>query len=178
MTLTPTIHGARRRMQTRATVSPDLFRDALAAHPAGVVVVTGHDDEGPVGLTATSFVSISLDPPLVAFAVDITSSTWPRLRQASSLVVHLLGEEHTELAARFASKGIDRFAAPTEWARLKTGEPLLSAAPVWLRGVVDEHIALGDHILVVAQVAEACVDGQSAPLVYHRRAFHSLSLLP
>jgi flavin reductase (DIM6/NTAB) family NADH-FMN oxidoreductase RutF len=155
-------------------VSPEAFRAALGAHPAGVVVVSGHDGSGPVGMTATSFVSISLSPPLIAFAVDTGSSTWPRLRKADSLVVHLLGDEHQELAGRFATKDIDRFAEPTRWAQLRTGEPLLTDVRTWLRCRVDEHILLGDHFLVVARVLEANVDDAHVPLVYHSRGYRRL----
>jgi flavin reductase (DIM6/NTAB) family NADH-FMN oxidoreductase RutF len=174
MTVTPTIHAARRIREARAQVSGELFRKALAAHPAGVVVVTGRDQEGPVGLTATSFVAISVDPPLIAFAVDRSCATWPRLRHSANLVVHLLGEDQHDLATRFATKDLDRFGEPTRWAPLATGEPLLADAPSWLRTTLDEHIALGDHFLVVARVLEACIDGTGAPLIYHQRSYRAL----
>ncbi len=152
-------------------VAPDLFKAALGAHPAGVVVVTGTDADGPVGLTATSFVSISLSPPLVAFAVATSSSTWPRLRRSDSLVVHLLGEGQQELANRFATKDVDRFAEPTSWAPLRTGEPLLTEVGTWLRCRTEEHLLLGDHFLVVGRVLEAHVDEAHDPLVYHARGY-------
>jgi flavin reductase (DIM6/NTAB) family NADH-FMN oxidoreductase RutF len=140
----------------------DTFRQALASHPAGVVVITAHDEQGPLGLTATSFVSISLDPPLVGFLVDRRSSTWVRLRHARSLVVHLLAEEHDSLAATFASRGIDRFGPPTNWVSLTTG------------CTTHEHLTLGDHHLVVGRVVDACIDGECAPLLYHRRGYRSV----
>ena len=157
----------------RYDVDPATFRAALAAHPAGVVVVTAQDEQGPIGLTATSFVSISLDPPLVGFAVDVRSSTWRRLRHARTLVVHLLDEEHDALASRFATRGIDRF-ADTGWATLTTGEPLLTDASSWLRCATDQVVPLGDHYLVVGRVVDACIDGERAPLVYHQRAYRSV----
>src|SRR3954462_11170899 len=117
-------HGHRRlRAVHPAEVHPDVFREALGAHRAGVVVVTGDDGDGPVGLTATSFVSISLSPPLVAFAVATSSSTWVRLRRATSMVIHLLGHDQDSLAANFATSGIDRFGGQTPGAPLVTGEP-------------------------------------------------------
>jgi flavin reductase (DIM6/NTAB) family NADH-FMN oxidoreductase RutF len=154
-------------------VSPDLFKAALGAHPAGVVVVTGHDEDGPVGMTATSFVSISLSPPLVAFAVASSSSTWTRLRRVDSVLVHLLSAEQHELATRFAGPA-DRFADPTQWARTRTGEPLLSDVGTWLRCRIDEHVLLGDHFLVVGRVLEAFVAEDHAPLVYHARGYRRI----
>jgi len=160
--------------RVRRHVDPDVFRSALAAHPAGVVVITAQDEQGPLGLTATSFVSISLDPPLVGFLVDRSSSTWTRLQHASTLVVHLLAEEHHTLASTFATRGIDRFGAPTNWASLTTGEPLLTDCTTWMRCLTDEVLTLGDHHLVVARVVDACIDGERAPLLYHQRGYRSV----
>jgi flavin reductase (DIM6/NTAB) family NADH-FMN oxidoreductase RutF len=158
-------------------IDPAVFRAALGGHPAGVVIVTAQDETGPVGLTATSFVSISLDPPLVAFAVDSGSSTWQRLSGADALVIHLLSEEQHELASTFARRGVDRFAPPTAWTTLETGEPLLVDAPAWLRCSVDRVLELGDHHFVVARVCEAFVTEHDRPLLYHRRGFHGLGAL-
>lgn len=155
-------------------VDPDVFRAALASHPAGVVVITARDEQGPMGLTATSFVSISLDPPLVGFAVDKGSATWARLRHARSMVVHLLGEEQDTLASTFATRGIDRFGAPTSWASLTTGEPLLTDVATWLRCATHTRVTLGDHHLVVGEVVDACIDGDCSPLLYHQRGYRSV----
>lgn len=154
-------------------VSPDVFKAALGAHPAGVVVVTGHDEDGPVGMTATSFVSISLSPPLVGFAVATTSSTWTRLRRVDSVMVHLLSADQQELADRFAGRA-DRFADPTRWARARTGEPVLTDVGTWLRCRIDEHVLLGDHFLVVGRVLEAFVADGHDPLVYQARGYRRI----
>jgi flavin reductase (DIM6/NTAB) family NADH-FMN oxidoreductase RutF len=168
-------HAHRRLRPTeRPRVSPEVFRSAMAAHPAGVVVVTGRDEDGPVGLTATSFVSISLDPPLVGFAVDVGGSTWPRLRNADTLVVHLLAEGQHDVATLFATKNVDRFADPDSWVPMTTGEPLLTAVSTWLRCRTEEHIAIGDHVLVVARVLDACTAGPRAPLLYHDRGYRAV----
>ena len=178
-------HHEHRRLRAvhPAEVHPTVFRNALGAHPAGVVVVTGTDGDGPVGLTATSFVSISLSPPLVGFAVATTSSTWTRLRHANSLVIHLLGHDQHGIAANFATSNIDRFGQQTTWAPLVTGEPLLTDVRTWLRCRTEEHVALGDHVLVVARVLDARVDEDAddlpaaAPLLYHRRGYRTTGLL-
>jgi flavin reductase (DIM6/NTAB) family NADH-FMN oxidoreductase RutF len=135
-----------------------------------------------MGLTATSFVSISLDPPLVGFAIDVKSATWVRLRHANSMVVHLLGEEQDTLASTFATKGIDRFGAPTSWASLTTGEPLLTDVTTWLRCATHARVTLGDHHLVVGEVVDARVEDSEdddgactrAPLLYHQRGYRSV----
>ena len=172
MTLAPSSHThLPLRQDERAPVDADMFRAALAAYPAGVVVVTGRDEDGPVGLTATSFISISLTPPLVGFAVATSSATWPRLRRADSLIVHMLAENQHGIASRFATKDIDRFAEPTQWASTTTGEPLLTEVKTWMRCRTDDHIALGDHFLVVARVLAVHVESEIRPLLYHQRGY-------
>lgn len=86
-------------------VDAERFRQALAVHAAGVVVVTAQFEGVPVGLTATSFSSVSLTPPLVSFYVDQSSSTWSWLRQADHFAVNVLASDQAEVAARFARKG-------------------------------------------------------------------------
>ncbi len=176
MSLAPSGHTTHvhLRQDDRAHVNADIFRTALAAYPAGVVVVTGRDEEGPVGLTATSFISISLAPPLVGFAVATSSATWPRLRSADSLIVHMLAEEQHGIATRFATKNIDRFAEPTQWVPMTTGEPLLTEVGTWMRCRTDDHIALGDHFLVVARVLDAHIEGEVRPLLYHQRGYRAV----
>src|SRR3954465_2972626 len=103
-------------MGTRVTQTPvvdaDSFRRGLGRHAAGGVVVTG---PGPVGLTATSFTSVSLDPPLVSFCVGRDSTTWPDLQGSRLFAVNVLATDQAAIASRFAGHGIDRFAVPTSW---------------------------------------------------------------
>lgn len=148
------------------------FRALFRAHPAGVVVVTLDAGAGPAGFTATSFGSLSADPPLAAFAVDRASSCWPHLQQAPAVVVNLLGDDGPETARRFATSGIDRFAAPTRWHRLPGGEPVLDDAAHWLRASITEVLPTGDHHLVIARIVEIHLGPDSGGLVYHGGAFH------
>ncbi|RZS90058.1 flavin reductase (DIM6/NTAB) family NADH-FMN oxidoreductase RutF [Motilibacter rhizosphaerae] len=154
--------------------TPEDFRAAFRRHPAGVVVVTADAGAGPAGLTATSLVSVSLDPPMVSLAIAESASAWPALSRAGSFVVNLLGQDHPELAQHFATRGIDRFAPPTRWVRLTTGEPALLDAASWLRCATDERVRVGDHWLVLGRVTAARVDPEAAPLVYHDRRYHGL----
>jgi flavin reductase (DIM6/NTAB) family NADH-FMN oxidoreductase RutF len=150
------------------------FRAAFRRHPAGVVVVTADAGDGPAGLTATSLASVSLEPPMVSFALASDASTAPTLLGAASFVVNLLADEHAPVAQRFATTGIDRFAEPTRWTRLPTGEPALLDAASWLRCETVQRVPVGDHTLLVGRVLEARVDRDAAPLVYHDRRYHGL----
>ncbi|WP_242424937.1 flavin reductase family protein, partial [Frankia sp. EI5c] len=102
------------------------------------------------------------------------------LLATSGLVVHLLSVDQQGLAARFATSGIDRFAAPTRWRSLPTGEPLLVDAAVWLRTRILTRLDAGDHHLVIAEVVEIGADpepaGPSAPLVYHNGGYGTITV--
>lgn len=147
------------------------FRKALSVHASGVVVITAQSDGVPVGLTATSFSSVSLEPPLVSFYVDRSSTTWPRLSAADHFAVNILASDQADLAARFARKGIDRFAEPTRWRPGPLGAPLLQDVSAHLICLPYERADVGDHVLVVGLVAEAGVHRPGRPLLYHQGRF-------
>ncbi|WP_151772444.1 flavin reductase family protein [Streptomyces abyssomicinicus] len=152
-------------------VTPDRFKQAFRAYPAGVVVVTADAGHGPVGFTATSLSSLSLTPPLVSFSVATRSSSWPHLEQARTAVVHFLGSDQEDLAARFATSGIDRFAAPTTWRRLPEGEPVLEDVAGWLRLHIESLVPAGDHRIVVARVVDSWQEPGRRPLLFHDGAY-------
>jgi flavin reductase (DIM6/NTAB) family NADH-FMN oxidoreductase RutF len=152
-------------------VGADSFRRALAVHASGVVVITAQNDGIPVGLTATSFSSVSLEPPLVSFYVDQSSTTWPWLRGADHFAVNILASDQADLAARFARKNIDRFAAPTRWRPGPLGAPLLQDVSAHLLCLPYETVEVGDHVLVVGLVAEAETHATGRPLLYHQGRF-------
>ncbi|MEV7965015.1 flavin reductase family protein [Sphaerisporangium sp. NPDC088356] len=147
------------------------FRRALAVHAAGVVVVTAQTEGVPVGLTATSFSSVSLNPPLVSFYVDQSSTTWPWLRQAETFAVNVLASDQAELASRFARKGVDRFAEPTRWGPGPGGVPLLSGVSAHLVCTPHTTVEIGDHILVVGLVTGTGIGTAGRPLLYHQGRF-------
>nr|BFE78569.1 hypothetical protein GCM10020093_011700 [Planobispora longispora] len=155
-----------------------VFRRALAVHAAGVVVITAQSQGVPVGLTATSFSSVSLDPPLVSFYVDQGSTTWPWLRQADHFAVNILASDQAELAARFASKGVDRFAEPTRWSPGPLGAPLLRDVSAHLVCLPYETVDVGDHVLVVGLVAEAVLHGPGRPSCTTRAVSAGSSPIP
>lgn len=159
-------------------VAADVFRRVFRQHAAGVTVVTVAGPDGPTGFTATSLSSVSLDPPLLSIVVANRASSWPALAVAGGFVVNLLGGGAKELADRFATPGVDRFAAPTSWTELPTGEPRLDDVRGFLRCQVVDRVPLGDHHLVVGRVVEAGVGKPDVPLLYHDGDYHTLASLP
>jgi flavin reductase (DIM6/NTAB) family NADH-FMN oxidoreductase RutF len=148
------------------------LRRAMARHAAGVVIVTGSSGGGPAGLTATSFSSASLEPPMVSFYVDRSSTTWPSLRATDRLAVNILASDQADLAARFARRGIDRFAPPTAWhPDGDHGPPLLDGACVHIVCRPHSTLDVGDHILVVGLVTSVDARENGRPLLYHRGGY-------
>lgn len=145
-------------------------------YPAGVTVVTLNSENGPVGFTATSFASLSLQPPLISFNIAHTSSSIAALLQADSVVVHFLGEHQQHIAQRFARSAEERFTDHSLWTTLDTGEPVLHGTPIWVRATVHQLIELGDHTLVVGLVTRVHDDAEeqptAAPLLYFNGAYH------
>ncbi|GGY42303.1 flavin-dependent reductase [Streptomyces anulatus] len=154
--------------------APDRFKQVFRRYPAGVVVVTADSGRGPVGFTATSLTSLSLDPPLVSYGIGVAASSWPHVEAAASTVVNFLGADQESLARTFATSGIDRFAAPTAWRRLPEGEPVLDGVAGWLRLETERIVPAGDHRIVIARVTDSWLDEDRAPLLFHDGAYHSL----
>lgn len=157
-------------------VAPDTFRRLFRRHAAGVVIVTvGAGSEPPVGFTASSLTSVSLDPPLLSIAVASTASAWPALQHQDSFVVNFLGSSHQALANRFAASNVDRFAPPTRWSRLPSGEPRLDDAAAWAQCRITERIPAGDHHLLLGLVVEGAITDPSDPLLYHDGGYRFLT---
>ncbi|GGQ75843.1 flavin reductase family protein [Couchioplanes azureus] len=141
------------------------FRGLLRRQASTVTVVTA-PGEPPAGFTATSFTSVSLDPPLVSFCLNRGSSSWPAFARAAHVAVHLLGAGQAAVAQRFATSGIDRFATPTAWRPGPHGVPVLDAALAWLLCRVTERVVAGDHVVLLAEPLLG-EHGDGDPLLYH-----------
>ncbi len=162
-------------------IGPALYRSTMRRYPAGVTIVTMGSSAGPVGFTATSFASISLDPPLISFNISHRSSSIEAMYESETVVIHFLGEHQRHLAERFARSAQDRFTDPSLWRALATGEPVLHGTPMWLRVKVQKLIPIGDHTLVVGlvlRVHQDFDDPAPAPLIYHDGQYFRPEALP
>ncbi|WP_179756565.1 flavin reductase family protein [Kineococcus aurantiacus] len=162
---------------------PAALRSTFALFPSGVAalsaVVPGEDGPEPVVLVASSFqVGISLDPPLVLFAVQHTSTSWPRLKAAAEtgtrIGVSVLGEAHDLAARQLASRAGDRFAGITT-TTLDSGAHFVHGAPVWLECSVHSQSPAGDHDVVLLQVHSLGGAPGTEPLVWHSSGFRTLT---
>jgi 3-hydroxy-9,10-secoandrosta-1,3,5(10)-triene-9,17-dione monooxygenase reductase component len=147
-------------------VSAADFRRVLGHLPTGVTVVTALSNGGPVGMTANSVTSVSLDPPLILFCPARSSTTWARMRRAEALCVNVIAKDSAAIARQFSRKGADRFAG-VPWHRRDAGVGLNEAA-AWIEcAMCDEHDA-GDHTIVVAEVLAIDANAAAEPLVFCR----------
>ncbi|GAA2666398.1 flavin reductase family protein [Nonomuraea recticatena] len=165
-----TVNGA--AMQGNGHLDGRRFRSVLSRFATGVVAITALDpDTGePAGLAANSFTSVSLDPPLVAFCVAHTSTSWPRLRAAKTVTVNVLAEHQQPVCAQLAAKGGDKFAG-LSWSRSPGGNPLLEGALAWLECSIEAEHPAGDHVIVVARVHQLDANADGSPLVFYRGGY-------
>jgi flavin reductase (DIM6/NTAB) family NADH-FMN oxidoreductase RutF len=155
-------------LHSDAPVAPDLFRALLRRHAAAVVVVTA-PGRPPAGFTATSFTSVSMDPPLVSFCLAGSASAWPAVARADVVAVHVLAHGQESVARTFATSGIDRFAAHGAWRPGPGGVPLLDGVLARMVCRVTQRVPAGDHTIVLAspQTGHHHLDESATPLVYH-----------
>jgi flavin reductase (DIM6/NTAB) family NADH-FMN oxidoreductase RutF len=154
------------------SVSEREFRDTLARWASGVTVVTARHAGEPIGMTAASFSSLSLDPPLVLICIARSALSHDGLVGAEGFAVHVLGAEQQEMSSLFARPGADKFGAyPDE--RGAFDSPLLPFGVARL--VCERHSTLdgGDHTILVGRVVSTELAGTD-PLLYCNRAYGRL----
>ncbi|ROR66705.1 flavin reductase family protein [Agrococcus jenensis] len=154
-----------------AVLDQHRYRAIFRQHAAAVAVVTLDGPTGPVGFTATSVISVSASPPVLAFSVAGTSSSWPALSTAETVVVNFLSADQADVSARFATPGIDRF-ADRGWDRLPTGEPVLHGVRARVRARVLDRIPAGSSFLVTLLGLDSDAPRRDArPLIYLDRTY-------
>jgi 3-hydroxy-9,10-secoandrosta-1,3,5(10)-triene-9,17-dione monooxygenase reductase component len=154
-------------------IDPIEFRNALGSFVTGVTIVTTRDETGtPVGLTANSFNSVSLDPPLVLWSLGLNSGSLPAFRTAKYWAVHILAANQEALSARFAKRGIDKF----EGLALEEGPdgiPLLPGCTARFICRTAYEYEGGDHAIFVGAVEAFGRDG-GVPLAFHQGRYASV----
>ena len=151
-------------------VDPQVLREVLGHFASGVTVVTAVTADGPAGFTCQSFSSLSLDPPLVAFAPARTSRTWPALRAIGRFCVNVLAEGQDDVSKNFARSGADKFAG-VRWSPSAHGSPVLDDVVAWIDGELWAEYDGGDHSIVVARVLDLGADPDRRPLLFHRGTY-------
>lgn len=161
-------------------VDPQELRSVMRRQASTVAVVTTSilDERGdriPVGCTATSVVSVSLEPPFVVFALLTSSRTGRVWAGANSGVIHLLHDAQVDVAKRFSNSHHERFALGLEWKWNHQGSPVLDDALAWLEVTPQLRVHTGDHLLIVALVTSASYSRHQVPLLHHGGAYTTIA---
>ncbi|BCI55637.1 oxidoreductase [Mycolicibacterium litorale] len=151
-----------------------LLRQAFGCFPSGVTAFCGLVDGVAEGMAASSFTSVSLDPPLVSVCVANTSTTWPKLAQLDRLGLSVLAGDHGPIARSLSAKTGDRF-AEVQWEATDTGAVFVHGSTLWLECAPYKRVEAGDHEIVVLQIMALAIYPDVAPMVFHRSGFHGLA---
>ena len=154
----------------------DDFKNAMSAWASGVTVVTTRADGLAYGITASSFTSVSLDPPLVLVCINDTSPLCAMIKASGRFAVSVLGRDQEEASNYFASRGREAAARIEAVAMEDTedGIPLVSGAMGALVCDLHEALMMGDHLVVVGEVTEAQSASEGSPLIYWSRAYRGV----
>ncbi|WP_194829828.1 flavin reductase family protein [Nocardia sp. XZ_19_231] len=144
------------------------FRTVLGHFPTSVVAITTLAEGGqPRGMVVGTFASVSMEPPLVSFLVDRSSSTLPTIRSSGTFCANALAGDQEPVSRRFATRGVDRF-ADLDWSAAPSGNPVLSGVVAWVDCGLEQVIEIGDHDLVIGRVRELRVESPKSPLLFFR----------
>ena len=143
------------------------FRAALSMFATGVTIVTARAPDGaPVGLTANSFNSVSMSPPLVLWSLSRTAGSMPAFERGSHYAINILAAEQHELAERFASKAADRF-AELAYRDGAGGAPVIPGAAAVFECFNRSRYEEGDHVIFVGEVERCERRAGASPLIFH-----------
>lgn len=156
-------------------LTPDnsAFRTVLGRFCSGIVIVTGNHDNQPVGMTAQSFASLSLDPPLVLFCPAKNSTSWPRIRSTGRFCINVLSEDQQEVCQRFAVSGGEKFRG-VDWDWTQSGTPAIDGCVAYIDCTLHQVHDAGDHEIAVGLVEDLRQGHPERPLLYYQGAYRQL----
>lgn len=155
------------------------FRKVLGHYPTGVTVVTSVVDGEPTGLTIGSFVSVSLDPPLVGFLPGLGSASWPGIAKSGVFCVNVLSSEQADLCWRFAREEGGSKWEGVAWTASASGAPVIEGCLAWIDCAIVQTYEVGDHWFVVGRVMDLDhVEGDGDPLLFFQGALGGFARLP
>lgn len=149
-----------------------VMRKAYGCFPSGVTAVCGTVDGEPFGMAASSFTSVSMEPPLVSVCITNGSRTLSLLRQGVRIGLSVLAHDQGAICRTLSGPG-DRFAG-VGWTTDPAGAVFVDGAAAWLDCAVHDDLPAGDHRIVLLRVHGYRVDDGCEPLVFHRSTFRSL----
>ena len=161
------------RLAGRPSFSPGEFRVALGMFATGVTIVTARTASGElIGLTANSFNSVSLEPPLVLWSLARAAGSMPALSSGSHYAINILAADQKALAERFSSRREDRW-NDVGWTEGISGSPLLTGAAATFECFNRSRYEEGDHVIFVGEVERCEHRAGAAPLLFHGGRFYT-----
>ncbi|MDH4564936.1 flavin reductase [Pseudomonas taiwanensis] len=150
-------------------IDTNAYKQVMGSFPSGVTVITTLDDDGQiVGLTASAFSSLSMDPALVLFCPNYSSDSYPVLIKSKRFAIHLLSADQRDEAYAFAKKGKDK-AQGIDWTLSELGNPILANATAIIECELWREYEGGDHAILVGAVKNLIVPEQEViPMIYCR----------
>ncbi|SDE03254.1 flavin reductase family protein [Glycomyces harbinensis] len=161
-------------LPTNQDLDPRRLREAFGLFPTGVVAVAASVDGRVAGLAASSFTSVSLNPPLVSFSIATASKTWPDLRRAAHLGLTVLADHHAAVCRRLAGDPARRFDGLALSATAE-GAVTLDDGLARFDCSVYREVEAGDHIIVLLRLHAVEHSDTPGPLVFHRSGFSRLA---
>jgi 3-hydroxy-9,10-secoandrosta-1,3,5(10)-triene-9,17-dione monooxygenase reductase component len=149
------------------------FRNVMGHFGTGVVVIAGLVESIPFGLTCQSFMSVSLDPPLVCFCPSHTSTSWQSIRTSNRFSVNVLALDQRATCEAFAISGSDKFRG-VQWRLSECNNPLIEGSIAYIDCDIVDVLDAGDHDIVVGRVRDLKLSRPSAPLFFYQGQFTSL----
>ena len=152
----------------------DIIRSAFGRFATGVTVVTSVGPDGKnVGMTASSFNSVSLDPPMILWSVGTQASEYQVFSDCKKFAVHVLSESQAEVSNRFATPALDKFDG-VNWKLSSHDLPVLDGCPLCLQcETVTSHQA-SDHKIIIGLVVDVYQNSEEPPLLYYGSSYHKL----
>jgi flavin reductase (DIM6/NTAB) family NADH-FMN oxidoreductase RutF len=160
-------------LPTNQDLNPGRLREAFGIFPTGVVAVAARVGGRLIGLAASSFTSVSLDPPLVSISVAKTSRTWPDLRRAAHLGLTVLADHHGDAARQLAGPVEARFEG-LQVTSTDDGAVTLADGLAQFDTTIYREVEAGDHTIVLLLLHAVEQTDHSLPLVFHRSGFGQL----
>ena len=159
----------------RPPVNERDLRSTLGNFATGVTVVTALATDGePVGVTISSFNSVSLDPPLILWSLSLNSSSIETFRNASHYSVNILSADQRALSDRFASRGDNHF-SDLKVIQGLGGAPLIEGCCAWFECTSEAQYPGGDHLILVGRIERFSQGAATTPLIFHKAAYHKLA---
>jgi flavin reductase (DIM6/NTAB) family NADH-FMN oxidoreductase RutF len=151
-----------------------VLRQAFGCFPSGVTALCGMVGNAPHGMAASSFTSVSLEPPFVSVCVAHTSATWPVLSKLPRLGVSVLAEDHAAVVTSLAAKNTDRFDGVV-WESSSAGAVFVHGSTLWLECSVETQLPAGDHDIVLLRIQALHTYPDVSPMVFHGSRYRQLT---